>query len=86
MHKRPIPSEQIEQVISHLVRDLETSGETEIPTSKIGEMAIEALSALDPVAYVRFCSIYHEFRDVKDFVDFISKIPQSMHPPHTEDT
>lgn len=82
LHKRPIPSDHIEQVISQLVRNLETSGETEIPTSKIGEMAIETLSALDPVAYVRFCSIYHEFQDVKDFVDFMSKMPKSMqHTP-----
>ncbi|MDF3033576.1 MAG: NrdR family transcriptional regulator [Alphaproteobacteria bacterium] len=71
LHKRTIDPERTERVISSIVRQLETSGETEIPTTHIGEMAMEALHNLDAVAYVRFASIYKEFSDVKDFVAFI---------------
>lgn len=74
LHKRPIPAEQIERMISGIIRRLETSGEIEIPTHIIGEMAIEALFNLDPVAYIRFASIYHEFQNVEDFVTFISNM------------
>lgn len=71
LHKRAIDPERTERVISSIVRQLETSGETEIPTTTIGDMALEALLNLDPVAYVRFASVYKEFSDVKDFVAFI---------------
>lgn len=74
LHKRPIPADQIERMISGIIRRLETSGEIEIPTHVIGEMAIEALFNLDPVAYIRFASIYHEFQNVEDFVTFISNM------------
>jgi len=71
LHKRAIDPERVERVISSIVRQLETSGETEIPTTDIGEMAMDALLNLDAVAYVRFASIYKDFNDVKDFVAFI---------------
>lgn len=71
LHKRAIDPERVERVISSIVRQLETCGETEIPTTDIGEMAMDALLNLDPVAYVRFASIYKDFSDVKDFVAFI---------------
>jgi transcriptional repressor NrdR len=71
LHKRAIDPERTERVISSIVRQLETSGETEILTTDIGEMAMDALLNLDAVAYVRFASIYKEFSDVKDFVAFI---------------
>lgn len=74
LHKRPIPADQIERMISGIIRRLETSGEIEIPTHVIGEMAIEALFNLDPVAYIRFASVYHEFQNVEDFVTFISNL------------
>src|SRR3546814_13145536 len=57
-----------------LVRQLETSGETEIPAKKIGEGVMAALSTLDPVAYVRFASVYRNFREAKDFEDFVGSI------------
>jgi transcriptional repressor NrdR len=72
LHKRAIDPEHIERVISSLVRQLETSGETEIPTTVIGEMVMDALLHLDAVAYVRFASVYKDFNDVKDFIAFIN--------------
>lgn len=71
LHKRAIDPERVERVISSIVRQLETSGETEILTTDIGEMAMDALLNLDAVAYVRFASIYKDFNAVKDFVAFI---------------
>lgn len=71
LHKRAVEPERTERVISSIVRQLETSGETEIPTADIGEMAMDALQTLDAVGYVRFASIYKDFNDVKDFVAFI---------------
>lgn len=76
LHKRPVPTERSERMISSIVRQLETSGDTEIPTSRIGEMAMEALVNLDAVAYIRFASVYHKFNDVDDFVTFISQMTQ----------
>jgi transcriptional repressor NrdR len=73
LHKRPINDERIERVTSGIVRQFETSGETEIPTSSIGELVMEALLELDPVAYVRFASIYKDFHEAKDFEKFIEK-------------
>lgn len=74
LHKRPITAEQIDRVISSIIRRLETSGEIEIPTHVIGEMAIEALYNLDPVAYIRFASVYHEFKNVEDFITFTTNM------------
>ncbi len=71
LHKRPISDERIERVTSGIVRQFETSGETEIPTSAIGELVMTALLELDPVAYVRFASIYKDFHEAKDFEKFI---------------
>ena len=71
LHKRAIDPERTERVISGIVRQLETSGETDILTTDIGEMAMDALHNLDDVAYVRFASIYKDFNDVKDFIAFI---------------
>ncbi len=74
LHKRSIEPEQIERMISGLIRRLETLGDNEISTSIIGEMAMESLINLDSVAYVRFASVYHEFGNVNDFIEFISKM------------
>ena len=73
LHKRPISDERIERVTSGIVRQFETSGETEIPTTAIGELVMTALLELDPVAYVRFASIYKDFHEAKDFEKFIEK-------------
>ncbi len=71
LRKRPVDPERIDRVVSGIVRRLESSGETEIPTNAIGEAVMDALASLDPVAYVRFASVYKNFREAKDFEDFI---------------
>ncbi len=73
LRKRPIEPEQIEQMVSGIVRRLETQGENEVPSETIGEMVMEALAHLDPVAYVRYASVYRDFRDTSDFGDFIEE-------------
>ena len=74
LRKRPVEAERVERVINGIVRRLESSGESEIPASAIGELVMEALANLDPVAYVRFASVYRNFREAKDFEDFVEKL------------
>jgi transcriptional repressor NrdR len=76
VRKRPIEPDRIERVINSIVRQLESSGETDVSTDQIGELVMEALASLDQVAYVRFASVYRDFREAKDFGDFIGRIPQ----------
>ena len=71
LRKRPIDEEQIERIVNAIQRRLETLGESEIPSKVIGEMAMERLSELDQVAYVRFASVYKNFREAKDFEEFL---------------
>ncbi|MGD9537932.1 MAG: transcriptional regulator NrdR [Alphaproteobacteria bacterium] len=71
LRKRPVEPERVERVVNGLVRRLESLGETEIPSSVVGEMVMEALGTLDQIAYVRFASVYRNFREVKDFEKFI---------------
>jgi transcriptional repressor NrdR len=73
LRKRPIEQDQIEQMISGIVRKLESSGESEITSQTIGEMVMEALQNLDPVAYVRYASVYRDFKETSDFADFIEE-------------
>src|SRR5262247_1727203 len=77
LRKRPVDSDRIERVVNGIVRRLESSGESEIPTSQIGELVMDALRALDPVAYVRFASVYRNFREAKDFEEFISDLAET---------
>jgi transcriptional repressor NrdR len=72
--KRPVDNERIERIINAIVRRLESSGESEISSDAIGEQVMDALYALDPVAYVRFASVYRNFREVKDFEEFVGKL------------
>ena len=74
LRKRPVEPERIEQLVSKIVRDLESLGESEIPAASIGELVMEALANLDQVAYVRFASVYRNFRETKDFEEFIGKL------------
>ncbi len=71
LRKRPFEQEQIEQLVSGIVRRLESNGESEIRSDEIGEMVMEALASLDPVAYVRYASVYKDFKDASDFASFI---------------
>ncbi|MBT6118019.1 MAG: transcriptional repressor NrdR [Rhodospirillaceae bacterium] len=72
--KRSIEPERIERMVNGIVRRLESSGENEIPSPVIGEMVMDALRSLDPVAYVRFASVYRNFREAKDFEEFVGKL------------
>tara|TARA_B110000116_G_C16435312_1_gene402383 strand:- start:37 stop:489 length:453 start_codon:yes stop_codon:yes gene_type:complete len=74
LRKRNINQEKIEKIVNAIVRKLENSGDTEVKTSLIGEYIMEALSHLDQVAYVRFASVYKNFREVKDFEDFLDNL------------
>jgi transcriptional repressor NrdR len=74
LRKRPIDSEGIEKFISKIVRNLEGLGENEIPTSTIGKFIMDGLSNLDQVAYVRFASVYRNFKEAKDFEQFIGNL------------
>jgi len=71
LRKRPVDPERVDRVISGIVRRLESSGETDISTDAIGEAVMDALMNLDSIAYVRFASVYKNFREVRDFEDFI---------------
>ena len=74
LRKRPVDSETIEKFISKIVRNLEGLGENEIPTSTIGKFIMDGLSNLDQVAYVRFASVYKNFKEAKDFEQFIGNL------------
>lgn len=71
LRKRPVSPEQVEQMVSGINRKLESSGETEVSSSDIGELVMESLRSIDPVGYVRYASVYKDFGDPKDFAAFI---------------
>ena len=74
LKKRPLDTETIEKFITRISRSLEELGQNEIATNTIGTMVMEGLKELDPVAYVRFASVYRNFREEKDFIQFVDKI------------
>jgi len=76
LRKRDIETEKIEKIVNAIVRKLENSGEGEIRTALIGQYIMEALANLDQVAYVRFASVYKNFREVKDFEDFLGNLEE----------
>ncbi|MGX1097653.1 transcriptional regulator NrdR [Amorphus sp. MBR-141] len=76
MRKRPTPPEQVEQMVSGIVRQLESSGESEITAEEIGNLVMTALKMIDDVAYVRFASVYKDFREARDFEAFIGELAQ----------
>jgi transcriptional repressor NrdR len=67
LRKRPVSDERIDQIVNGIVRQLESSGENDIPSKQIGQLVMETLKEIDPVAYVRFASVYRNFREAKDF-------------------
>jgi len=73
VRKRPISAERVEKIVNSLQRRFESSGETEITTTHIGECVMEALSHLDNIAYIRFASVYKDFRSLEDLKDFVAK-------------
>jgi transcriptional repressor NrdR len=74
LRKRPIDSESIEKFISKIVRNLEGLGENDIPTATVGKFIMQGLANLDQVAYVRFASVYKNFKEAKDFEQFIGNL------------
>jgi transcriptional repressor NrdR len=72
IRKRPIEPERVERMVSGIVRQLESWGETDIPSHVVGEMVMKALKGLDEVAYVRYASVYRDFRESSDFANFLS--------------
>ena len=74
LRKRDVDNEKIEKIVNAIVRKLENSGETEIKSNIIGQYIMEALLHLDQVAYVRFASVYKNFREAKDFEDFLGNL------------
>jgi len=74
LRKRNIDQEKIEKIVNAIVRKLENFGDTEVKSTLIGEYIMEALSHLDQIAYVRFASVYKNFREVKDFEDFLGNL------------
>ena len=74
LRKRPIQEERIERVVNGIVRQLESTGENDIPSKQIGELVMETLKEVDPVAYVRFASVYRNFREAKDFEAFLGAL------------
>jgi len=73
VRKRPVESERVERLVSTIVRRLESMGETDIDSKQIGALVMEGLKTLDPVAYVRFASVYRNFREVNDFEKFVDQ-------------
>lgn len=72
--KRPVSPDDVERLVSSIVQKLESSGESEVASSHIGEMVMEGLKDLDPVAYIRFASVYRNFREAKDFEKFVGNL------------
>ncbi|WP_342363045.1 transcriptional regulator NrdR [Terrarubrum flagellatum] len=81
LRKRPVDEEKIERMINGVVRQLESLGESDIPSVKVGELVMEGLKHLDDVAYVRFASVYRDFRETRDFADFIGELNADDAPP-----
>ena len=74
LRKRPVAEERIERIVNGIVRQLEASGEGEIASQQIGELVMETLKEVDAVAYVRFASVYRNFREAKDFEAFLGQL------------
>jgi len=82
--RRPVDPERIERIVNGIQRRLESSGESEVPSSAIGEMVMDALASLDQVAYVRFASVYRNFREAKDFETFVEKLGSGERVSHDD--
>lgn len=74
--KRPIDPVMIEKLVSGIQRQLETAGDPEVPAKRIGEMVMEGLKGLDSVAYIRFASVYKDFREARDFEEFAGNVSE----------
>lgn len=75
--KRGVAQERIDQLVSGIQRQLEVSGESEVPSSRIGELVMEGLRQIDSVAYIRFASVYRDFSEARDFEEFASTVQEA---------
>ncbi len=80
LRKRPIDADRIDRVVNSMVRQLESSGESEIPSKQIGEKIMEALQTMDQVAYIRYASVYKDFREASDFNEFVEQLAPEVSP------
>lgn len=74
VRKRGIEQERLDQLVSGIQRQVETAGESEVPSSRIGELVMDGLRQLDSVAYIRFASVYRDFGEARDFEEFASSV------------
>ena len=74
LHKRPVPTEYVDQAIEHIIKQVLSLGEREIPARLLGEMVMQALKPLDKIAYIRFASVYKSFQDIEDFRHMIKDL------------
>jgi transcriptional repressor NrdR len=81
LRKRPVDPERVERLVNGIVRQLESLGETEVESGVIGEMVMDGLKNLDSVAYVRFASVYRNFREARDFEDLIGEMARTEGEP-----
>lgn len=86
LRKRPIDPEHVEQMVSKIVRELESQGESEVSSEAVGEIVMEHLRVLDDVAYVRFASVYRNFREPKDFETAIAELSAEDEPKSSATT
>ena len=78
--KRPLDQERLDQLVTGIQRQIETSGEAEVTTRAIGELVMEGLRRIDSVAYIRFASVYRDFTDARDFEEFASSVQEIAKP------
>ena len=78
LRKRPVDPERVERMVNGIARQLESQGESDIPTQRIGALVLEGLRGLDDVAYVRFASVYRDFSDAKDFTAILTELSRSL--------
>ena len=74
--KRPVPQERLDRLVSSIQRQVETSGESEISSAQIGEMVMNGLKSVDPVAYIRFASVYKDFTEARHFEEFAGSVKE----------
>lgn len=74
VRKRPVTADQVDQLVTRVTQKLESMGEQEIATSRVGEVVMDELKAIDTVAYIRFASVYKDFREAKDFEDIVEEL------------
>ncbi|MGA7383510.1 MAG: transcriptional regulator NrdR [Methylocella sp.] len=86
LRKRPVEPDRVERMVNGLVRQLESQGDSEIPSDRIGELVMEGLRGLDSVAYVRFASVYRNFREARDFNTLVDELANGAGKAPEDDT